>query len=177
MRPLSASRASPGARQHRPERHPEALVKLGQPDERAVQIDRLVDIRPAATAPERAGICRAHRPRRDDSAPGTEHSECSSLSISWESGGWRNTGNPKGRLGDEDIASAGLERRAGRVRPALVVAGNHDPGAAVFEHDLGAAEHVAGRHEAHRHIADCQCLAIGKRLQRAAGRARRSAVA
>ena len=77
---------------------------------------------------------------------------------------------PEGRLRDEDIASTRLERRAGRIRPAFVVAGNHDPGAAVFQHDLGAAEHVAGRHETHRHIAGCQRLAIGKRLQRAAGR-------
>src|SRR5262249_58181507 len=67
---------------------------------------------------------------------------------------------PKCRLRDEDIASTRLERRAGRIRPTFVVAGNHDPGAAVFQHDLGAPEHMAGRLEPHCHIADCEHLTI-----------------
>src|SRR6516162_8100587 len=77
---------------------------------------------------------------------------------------------PKCRLRDEDIASARLERRAGRIRPAFVIAGNHDPGAAIFQHDLGAPEHMAGRHEPHCQIVDSEHLTIGERLQRAAGR-------
>ena len=77
---------------------------------------------------------------------------------------------PKGRLRDKDIATAGLERRTGRIRPPLVVAGNHDPGAAVLKHDLGAAEHVTGRHQPHRHPTRRDRFAVAERLQRAAGR-------
>jgi hypothetical protein len=55
----------------------------------------------------------------------------------------------EGRLGDEQIAGLRLEPRAGRVGPALVIAGNDDPNAFVFNDQLGAAEHMPGRHEAY----------------------------
>jgi len=53
------------------------------------------------------------------------------------------------RLGDEDIALLGLEQGASRVSPALVIARDDDPAAAIFEHHLGAAQHMAGRGERH----------------------------
>src|SRR5205085_4089284 len=73
------------------------------------------------------------------------------------------------RLGDEEIAVARLEGRACRVRPALVVAGDDDPRATVVEHDLRAAQHVAGGREPHPYTADRYVLAIVERLQRAPG--------
>jgi hypothetical protein len=48
----------------------------------------------------------------------------------------------------------GLEGGAGRIRPALVVAGDDDALAAMLQHDLSGAEHVAGRHEADVHLAE-----------------------
>src|SRR3546814_17030416 len=68
----------------------------------------------------------------------------------------------KGRLGDEDIAGNRLERRAGGVVPALVVAGHHRPFAPIFQHDLRGAEHMARRHEAHADIADPALFAIAE---------------
>ena len=53
-------------------------------------------------------------------------------------------GEGEGRLGDEDVAGDGFERRAGRVRLALVVAADDGSAALVFQHHLGAAEDVAG---------------------------------
>ena len=52
------------------------------------------------------------------------------------------------RLGHEEIAGLRLEVRAGRVGPALVIPGNDDPSALVFDDELRAAEHMAGGHEA-----------------------------
>src|SRR6516225_9287752 len=74
----------------------------------------------------------------------------------------------KGRLSDKQIAVLRLERRAGRIGPALVVARNHNPAAAVVEHDLGAAEYMTRRHQSQAHFADQQDLAAGERLQDAA---------
>src|SRR5205807_9524879 len=63
-------------------------------------------------------------------------------------------GQPEGCLSDEDVARTGLEGRAGRIRPALVITGNDNPCAAIIEHDLGAAEYMPGRQEPHHHIAN-----------------------
>jgi len=75
----------------------------------------------------------------------------------------------EGRFGDENITVAGLEGWAGRVRPALVIAGSDDPAAVAVDHHLRAAQHMAGRDEAHRDIADREGFPIAERLQRAAG--------
>ena len=75
----------------------------------------------------------------------------------------------EGGLRDEEIAVAWLEGRASRVRPALVVAGDDDPRAAVVEHDLRAAQHVAGGEETHPDPVDCDGLAIVDRLERTSG--------
>ena len=48
------------------------------------------------------------------------------------------------RLGDEDVARNDLERRAGRIGCALVVAGDDGALAVPIEHDLRRAEDVAG---------------------------------
>ena len=50
------------------------------------------------------------------------------------------------RLGHEDIAGLRLEGRAGWVGPALVIPGNDDPSALVFDDELRAAQDVPGRH-------------------------------
>ena len=76
---------------------------------------------------------------------------------------------PERRLGDEDVAALRLERRAGRIGPALVVAGDDDARALMLEHHLGAAEHMAGGDERDADPAAADRLAIGQRLQRAAG--------
>ena len=60
----------------------------------------------------------------------------------------------EGRLGDEDIAGHRLERRAGRVGAALVVARDDDAQAACLHHDLRGAEHMAGRMEGDGDAAD-----------------------
>src|SRR3546814_18400216 len=78
---------------------------------------------------------------------------------------FRSDGQGKGRLGDEDIAGNRLERRAGGVVPALVVAGHHRPFAPIFQHDLRGAEHMARRPEAHADIADPDLLAIADVLR------------
>src|ERR1700730_2567682 len=75
----------------------------------------------------------------------------------------------EGSLRDEEIAVARLEGRASRVRPALVVAGDDDPRAAVVEHDLRAAQHVTGGNEAHPDPVDRDGFAIVERLQRTSG--------
>src|SRR5205085_8731537 len=76
----------------------------------------------------------------------------------------------EGGLRDEEIAVAWLEGRASRVCPALVVAGDDDPRAAVVEHDLRAAQHVAGGEEPHPDPVDCDGLAIVDRLERTSGK-------
>ena len=53
----------------------------------------------------------------------------------------------EGRLGDEQIAVLRLEGRAGRVRAPLVIAGDDDAVALVFDNELGAAEDMPRRHE------------------------------
>src|SRR5580692_8839469 len=75
----------------------------------------------------------------------------------------------EGSLRDEEIAVARLEGRASRVRPALVVAGDDDPRAAVVEHDLRAAQHVTGGDEAYPDPVDRDGFAIVQRLQRTSG--------
>ena len=55
---------------------------------------------------------------------------------------------------------------AGRIRAALVIAGDDDLFAPVLQHDLRGAEHVAGGHEADVDVAD----ANGFRHRRSAAR-------
>src|SRR5918993_4891976 len=73
-------------------------------------------------------------------------------------------GQAEGRLGDEDVAGHRLERSAGRVLSALVVAGNDHPFARMFEDDLRRSEDVAGRPEADVHLADPHGFAISDRI-------------
>ncbi len=76
----------------------------------------------------------------------------------------------EGRLGDEDVARGHFERRAGRVRAPLVVAGDHHPLAGMLEQDLRAAEHVAGGDESGAYITlQRDRLAIGNRGRAFAG--------
>ncbi len=76
---------------------------------------------------------------------------------------------PERRLGHKDIAGLRLERRAGRVGPSLVIARHDDTLAAIVDDHLRAAQHMPGRFESHRHVADRDRLAITRRLQRTAG--------
>ena len=71
------------------------------------------------------------------------------------------------RLGHEEIARHGLERRAGRVGAALIVAGDDRAGPFPLDQDLRAAKHVTGRQKRHRYIADLERLAIGGGLRAA----------
>src|SRR5690349_16124458 len=70
----------------------------------------------------------------------------------------------EGRFGNEDIAGNRLERRAGRIGAALVVARCHDPAATVFQHRLSTAKDMTGRGETDIDITDPQALAIGQWL-------------
>src|SRR5690606_7050839 len=63
------------------------------------------------------------------------------------------------RLGDEDVAVDRLERFAGRVGPALVVAGCDDAGAAVLDAYLRGAQYMAGGMEGHRDTVDIERFA------------------
>ena len=65
------------------------------------------------------------------------------------------------RLGDEHVARDRLERAAGRVGAALVVAGDDDPPTLVLHQDLGAAQDVAGRQQGHVDLADPDGFAVG----------------
>ena len=84
----------------------------------------------------------------------------------------RENRQPKRRLGHEHVAGHGLERGAGWVCGALVIAADH--GAAGFElhHHLRAAQHVPGRRQAHIHVADAQGFPRRQRLLPRAGLAR-----
>ena len=63
-------------------------------------------------------------------------------------------GQAEGRLRDEGAAPHGVERKAGRVGGALVVARDDQVVSALLDLDLGGAEHVSGRMESHLHRAD-----------------------
>ena len=71
----------------------------------------------------------------------------------------------EGRLGDEEIARDELEGGAGRVGAPLVIAGDDDARALPLDQHLRAAEHVPGREQRHRHVADGDPFAIGGRLR------------
>ena len=68
------------------------------------------------------------------------------------------------RLGNEKVAGDKLEAGAGRVRAPLVIAGDDGPRAFPFDQDLCAAEHMPGREERNRDIADRHALAVGDGL-------------
>jgi hypothetical protein len=73
-------------------------------------------------------------------------------------------GQAEGRLGDEDVALDGRERRACGVVAALVVAGDNGAAAAMLQHHLRAAEDMARRLQHDGDVAHGQPLAIGQRL-------------
>ncbi len=79
-------------------------------------------------------------------------------------GGMMEDRQREGRFGDEHVARYGLERRAGRIGPALVVARHDDALALVCQHCLRRAEDVAGRREADLDVADPHALAVFQRL-------------
>ena len=72
----------------------------------------------------------------------------------------------EGRLGDEDLAGLGLEGGAGRIGPALVVAGDDDGQPLPGDRRLGRAQHMAGRRQPHIDPVAAHRLAIGHRLHR-----------
>ena len=68
------------------------------------------------------------------------------------------------RLGDEHVARHRLERRAGRVGAALIVARHDNALAPVLQHDLRRAQDMAGGHEPRGDVAQPHGLAIADRL-------------
>ncbi len=70
-------------------------------------------------------------------------------------------GQAERRLGNEDVAGDRLERSAGRVLAALVVAGHDHPLPGKIEDDLRAPEHMARRDEAYVDLTNADGLAIG----------------
>ena len=72
----------------------------------------------------------------------------------------------EGRLGDEHVAGDRLERQAGRIGHALVVAGDHDAAAVPFHRHLGAAQHMPGRPQPYPDPVEHDRLAIAQHLAR-----------
>src|SRR5687768_6854494 len=73
-------------------------------------------------------------------------------------------GQAERRLCNEDIARHRLERSARRVLSPLVIAGDHDPLARMFEDDLGRSENVTGWHESDVDLADPHRFAVSDRI-------------
>ena len=153
---------------HQPQlaqRHAILLVELAHPHHRAVQIDRLV---PAGAAQL------GDHPLRLAQRIGADQQTMVRLGFQpgkylVELAGDRRMPEhrqAKGRLGDEDIAGHRLERRAGRVRPPLEVAGDNHPLALIFHQDLGRAEHMARGMQAEPHPAPLEPVAIAERRPR-----------
>jgi hypothetical protein len=69
-------------------------------------------------------------------------------------------------FGDEDVAGGGFEWGAGRVRLALVVAGDDGAGAGVLQHNLSRAQYVAGGDEGDGDAVDVNRLVVGQILLR-----------
>ena len=70
----------------------------------------------------------------------------------------------EGRFRDERIAAHRLERRAGRIGRALVIA-RHNPDAVTgFDPDLRGPEHMTGRMQTQSDLANGQDLAVRHRL-------------
>ena len=114
------------------------LVQFGQPDQRAVQIDRLL----VSGLPQQRQHPLAFAQRIDPdqvAALGKQQKRMQQLVDLLAIRRMAEDRQAKRRLGNEEIAMQRLERRTSRVRPALVIAGSDDPAAAVVEHDLGAA--------------------------------------
>src|SRR5260221_385882 len=161
------SSASSSATQ-RPQRHALFLIERAERQQRPVEIDG-IGVTLSAQQRQHA-LALAERIDADDmTALREELHRMEQLADLLRIGWMAEYRQPEGRLGDEDIAALRLEGRAGRVGPALVVAGDDDAAPAILEHDLRAAEHMTGRREADRDIAEADRLAIAQRLQRAAG--------
>ncbi len=73
----------------------------------------------------------------------------------------------KRRLGDEDVAGHQLERRAGRVRRILVIAGGDDAGVLANDRDLRRTEHMACGVKLYPDVTEPDLLAIADDLRRA----------
>src|SRR5207237_3222172 len=125
-------------------------VQLGEREERAVQIDRLIPSREAEEGdhplalPERidSDEMRAIREQSD------RFEEAPDLLVG---GRMTEDREPERRFGDEQIEreTGGLERGAGRIRGALEVSADERALSLVLEQDLRAPEDVARRKERH----------------------------
>jgi len=138
------------------------LVKLAEALERSVNVDRAV----MAAAPQLHDqpLRLAERIGADQNAALRIFVEPNQQPVDLAPGvRVAEDGEAEGRLGDEDVARNRLERSAGRVGAPFVVARDDDPLAAMFEHDLGGTEDVAGGHEADVDLAQPEHLAISGR--------------
>src|SRR5207245_8844536 len=75
------------------------------------------------------------------------------------------------RFGDEHVAAQELERRAGRIRLAFVIARHHPDATAALDPDLPAAEHVSGAVQRDRAASHDAPLAVTHRLDACVARA------
>ena len=140
-------------RAHVAEIDAELLVKLGQRDDGAVQIDRLVvtGIADDADHPLALAETIGADQMRAVRFGGHRRQKLLDLVVGFLMPKDRKR---KRRLGHEDIARHKLERRAGRIAGALVVAGDDGAAAGPLDHDLGRAQNVPGRHETHADAVD-----------------------
>ncbi len=151
------------------QRHAQPLIGAAQRHLRAVQVDRAV---PAGLAQQRDHpLALAERVGADDVRALREQRHAVQQLLDLVRGGRvAEHRQGEGRLGDEHVARDRHERRAGRIRRALVVAGDHGAAAPPLHRDLRAAEHVARRLQPHADLADGDRLAVGMRLLRVATR-------
>jgi hypothetical protein len=145
----------------------QALVEFAQRDERAVQVDRGVVARGAqqhdhALAFAERIDAEQMRPLRLKGERGEQPLDLALRRLVAEDR------QGERRFGDENVAGHELEGGAGRVGGALVVARDDDALALPFEHHLGGAEDVAGRHQAQGDAVDVARLAVGQRVEAAA---------
>ena len=143
-----------------PEGDPLRLVELRQALQRPVDVDRAVE----ALLPEEGhhALGLAESVGADDvGALGEEGDGVQKLSDLLTGVRVAEHGQAEGGLRDEHVAGNALEGSAGRVGLPLVVARDHDAKAARLDRDLRGAEHVPGRDEPDRNVADPHRLAQG----------------
>ncbi len=143
-----------------------ALVVARDLLERAVQVDRLVPAGPAQQGEEALRLAE----RIDAHQVGAIGEQLDRANEPGDLDLGRTVAEHRQaerRLGDEQVASHRLERRAGGIGDVLVVARRDRAQAFGLDRDLRRAEHVAGGMQRDTHAADAHALAVRRRLLRA----------
>ena len=121
-------------------------IKLGQPGERAVDVDGAVIARFAQLAdqPLRLAQCIGANKNAAVGVGFARGDQLGDLVTSWRVA---EDGEAEGGFCDEDVAGHHLKRGAGRVRSALVIARDDDALSAEFQRNLRRSQHMPSRME------------------------------